>query len=341
MEGDAGTSRLNPTDADDSPESEAKAEDSSESKAVPKQKNEDSAVRPAMVTAAAMFAFIVAGMNIVAGLSHFVIGGFDKPAFGPLALIYGVIGVNLVFAVVMVLGGIVALQGTTNKLLVYSAVALAVQEALQTLLSAIYRYAPPIIGAVGVAIAVFLIWSLMTPKSQEFFGARGGSVADRRAVVLAGITVPLLALAGGLGVGGYLALRSHHQSQAIARNNAAALKAAMDCIAATQAPDINALAEAERRIVECGTDEYRSQALMYSSMLMQAYQAANAHVQVVDNRAAVERDNPNGSVNVLVALRVRVTNSTAQNQEVGYRLRVTMTPTEGQYKVSRVESVTK
>jgi len=158
---------------------------------------------------------------------------------------------------------------------------------------------------------------------------------------LAAIAAALLLAAAGLGVGGYLALRSHHESQTLARNNAAALKAAMDCIAATQAPDINALAEAERKIVECGTDEYRSQALMYSSMLMQAYQAANAHVQVVDNRGAVERVNDNGKVSVLVALRVRVTNSTTENQEVGYRLRVTMTPVEGQYKVSKVESVTK
>ncbi|OBF91189.1 Mce protein [Mycobacterium sp. 852002-51163_SCH5372311] len=158
---------------------------------------------------------------------------------------------------------------------------------------------------------------------------------------LAAITAALLLAAAGLGVGGYLALRSHHESQAIARNNAAALKAATDCIAATQAPDTSAMAEAERKIVECGTDEYRSQALMYTSMLMQAYQAANAHVQVVDNRAAVERTNNNGSVNVLVALRVKVSNSAAQNQEIGYRLRVTMMPVEGQYKVSKVESVTK
>jgi Mce-associated membrane protein len=158
---------------------------------------------------------------------------------------------------------------------------------------------------------------------------------------LAGITAALLLAAGGLGFGGYLALRSHHESQVLARNNAAALKAAMDCIAATQAPDTNAMAEAERKIVECGTDEYRSQALMYANMLVQAYQASNAHVQVVDNRAAVERTNDNGSVNVLVALRVKVANSAGQNQEIGYRLRVTMMPAEGQYKVSKVESVTK
>jgi Mce-associated membrane protein len=158
---------------------------------------------------------------------------------------------------------------------------------------------------------------------------------------LAAITAALLLGAGGLGFGGYLALRSHHESQLTARNNAAALRAAMDCIAATQAPDTNAMEASERKIVECGTDEYRSQALMYASMFVQAYQAANAHVQVVDNRAAVERNNGNGSVNVLVALRVKVSNSAAENQEIGYRLRVTMMPVEGQYKVSRVESVTK
>jgi len=178
-----------------------------------------------------------------------------------------------------------------------------------------------------------------SPESATVAVERKPSRLRRR--WLAAIAAALLLAAAGLGVGGYLALRSHHESQTLARNNAAALKAAMDCIAATQAPDINALAEAERKIVECGTDEYRSQALMYSSMLMQAYQAANAHVQVVDNRGAVERVNDNGKVGVLVALRVRVTNSTTENQEVGYRLRVTMTPVEGQYKVSKVESVTK
>jgi Mce-associated membrane protein len=158
---------------------------------------------------------------------------------------------------------------------------------------------------------------------------------------LAGIAATLLLAAGGLGAGGHFALKSHRESQVLARNGAAALEAAKVCIAATQAPDTNAMAQSEQKIIECGTDEYRSQALLYTSMLVQAYQAANVHVQVSDERAAVERSNSDGTVDILVALRVKVSNSASQNQETGYRLRVKMSPVEGQYKIARLDQVTK
>lgn len=157
---------------------------------------------------------------------------------------------------------------------------------------------------------------------------------------LAGIAAALILAAGGIGVGGYLALRYHHESQAIARNNAAALKAAIDCVSATQAPDTNAMIASEQKIIDCGTDAFRSQALLYTSMLVQAYQASNIHVQVSDVRAAVERNNKDGSVDVLVAMRVKVTSDKSEN-ETGYRLRVKMATAEGQYKISKLDQVTK
>jgi len=52
---------------------------------------------------------------------------------------------------------------------------------------------------------------------------------------LIGITAALLVLAGGVGTGGYFALRSNQESQAIARHDAEAVAAAKDCVAATQA----------------------------------------------------------------------------------------------------------
>jgi Mce-associated membrane protein len=158
---------------------------------------------------------------------------------------------------------------------------------------------------------------------------------------LVGISAALLLVAGAIGAGGYFAMRSHQESPAIARYDAAALQAAKDCVAATQAPDTSSMAASEQKIIECGTDQFRSQALLYSSMLVQAYQAANVHVQVSDMRAAVERNNNDGSVDVLVALRIKVSNDQTQNQETGYRLRVRMTPTEGQYKISKLDQVTK
>jgi Mce-associated membrane protein len=156
-----------------------------------------------------------------------------------------------------------------------------------------------------------------------------------------GITVALLALAGGAGAGGYLALRSHQDSQAIARHDAAAMQAAKDCVAATQAPDTNAMAASAQKMIDCGSGAFRSQAILYSGLLVEAYQAANAHVQVSDLRAAVERNNADGSIDVLVPMRVAVSNSAAQNQETGYRLRVTMVLDEGQYRITKLDQVAK
>jgi Mce-associated membrane protein len=154
-----------------------------------------------------------------------------------------------------------------------------------------------------------------------------------------GIAAALVLLAGGAGAGGYLALRAHQDSRATARHDAAAVEAAKDCVAATQAPDTTAMAASAQKIIECGAGAFRSQAILYSSLLVEAYQAANAHVEVSDLRAAVERNNADGSIEILVPLRVKVSNAETQNQEAGYRLRVTMVPEEGKYLISKLDQV--
>ena len=155
----------------------------------------------------------------------------------------------------------------------------------------------------------------------------------------AGIVAGLLLLAAGAGVGGYFALRSHHEGEAIARTDAAALQAAKDCVAATQAPDTAAMIAAQSKIIECATGEWGVQAPLYSSILADAYQAGNVKVAVSDMRAAVERHNTDGSVDVMVAVRVKVSNSDAADQEQGYRLRVQMTPEAGKFKIARLDQV--
>jgi Mce-associated membrane protein len=153
------------------------------------------------------------------------------------------------------------------------------------------------------------------------------------------ICAALLVLAAGAGVGGYFALRSHQDSEAIARADAAALLAAKDCVAATQAPDSAAMLASQSKIIECSTGAFGVQAPLYASVLAEAYQAANVQVQVTDLRAAVERHNDDGSIDVLVALRTKVTNSEAANQEQGYRLRVQMAPADGTYKIADMKQV--
>jgi Mce-associated membrane protein len=154
------------------------------------------------------------------------------------------------------------------------------------------------------------------------------------------ICAVLVLAAAGAAVGGYLALRSHHDSEAIARADAAALQAARDCVTATQAPDTAAMIASQSKIIECSTGDFGVQAPLYSSVLAEAYQAANVKVAVSDMRAAVERHNEDGSVDVLVAVRVKVTNSAAADQEVGYRLRAKMEQADGTYKVGRLDQVT-
>jgi Mce-associated membrane protein len=149
----------------------------------------------------------------------------------------------------------------------------------------------------------------------------------------------LLILSGGIAAGGYLAMRANNQSQADARAEAAALAAAKECVSATQAPDTSAMAVSQRQIIECSTGEYGVQATIYSGVLVEAYQAADAKVQVSDMRAAVERHNDDGTIQVLVALRVKITNSAAADQESGYRLRVKMADDGGKYKIQRLDQV--
>ena len=156
----------------------------------------------------------------------------------------------------------------------------------------------------------------------------------------AGVCALLVLLAAGVGVGGYFALRSHHDSEAIARSDAAALAAAKDCVSATQAPDTAAMVASQSKIIECSTGDFGVQAPLYSGVIAEAYQAANVTVAVSDMRAAVERHNDDGSVDILVAVRVKVTNSAAADQEVGYRLRVKMASDAGKYRIARLDQVT-
>lgn len=154
------------------------------------------------------------------------------------------------------------------------------------------------------------------------------------------VAVALVLLTAGAVTGGYFALKANQRGAAIARSDEAALAAAKECVAATQAPDTAAMTAAQSKILECSTGDFGVQAGLFSSVVAEAYQAAAAQVAVDDLRAAVERHNDDGSINVLVAVRVKITNSEAANQQVGYRLRATMAFDEGRYRIAKLDQVT-
>jgi Mce-associated membrane protein len=158
---------------------------------------------------------------------------------------------------------------------------------------------------------------------------------------LIGICVVLLLLTAGTATGGALAYRSHQKAEAAARADVVALAAAKDCVAATQAPDATAMAASQRKMIDCATGDFGAQAILYSGLLVDAYQAANVQVQVTDMRAAVERHNEDGSIDILVAFRVKVSNTQERDQEQGYRLRVRMALDQGVYKIAKLDQVSK
>ncbi|BBZ24955.1 Mce protein [Mycolicibacter hiberniae] len=154
-----------------------------------------------------------------------------------------------------------------------------------------------------------------------------------------GICALLLLLAAGLVAAGLVGLRDHAASQALARDNAEAIAAAKECVLATQAPDGRDIALAQQKILNCTAGEFRTQVALYAEMFVHAYQAAKVQVELTEMGAAVERNNPDGSVDILVAFRVRIDNIETQGKEVGYRLRAKMMREDGQYRIAKLDQV--
>ena len=140
---------------------------------------------------------------------------------------------------------------------------------------------------------------------------------------------------------GVLALVGHRKTAAATDGEAVAVAVAKDCITATQAPDVKAMAESRRKIVDCATESYAPQANLYSGLLTDAYETAKVQVKISDIRAAPEKHNPDGSIDVLVATRVSMSNIDQQNQELSYRLRVRMVKVGDTYKIDSIEPVSK
>jgi Mce-associated membrane protein len=157
----------------------------------------------------------------------------------------------------------------------------------------------------------------------------------------AGVIAGVASAAIVLTIVGVLALIGHRHNAAAARDEAVAVAQAKDCITATQAPDVKAMADNQRKIVECSTETFATQANMYGGLLADAYQTVNAQVKVTDMRAAAEKHNPDGSIDVLVATRVAMSNNQQLNQELSYRLRVRMVPDGGTFKIDNIEPVSK
>jgi len=168
-----------------------------------------------------------------------------------------------------------------------------------------------------------------------------GAPASQPAGWLTRACVALTVAALALALAGVLALLGHRKTAAAINGETVAVAAAKDCIAATQAPNVKAMNASQRKIIECATENYAPQANLYSGVLTDAYEATKAQISITDIRAAAEKHNPDGSIDVLVATRVAMSNIDQRGQEVSYRLRVRMMPAGDTYKIDSIDPVSK
>ena len=146
-------------------------------------------------------------------------------------------------------------------------------------------------------------------------------------------------LTGGIGAVGYDAIRTHWSSQSAADADTAAVAAAKECVAATQPADASALPAIQSKLDECATGDFQSQINWYSAVLGEAYQAVNLHVHLPEMDAAVEHANADGSIVALVAFRASISQDGMADRENSYRIRVTMVPDNGRFKIARLDQV--
>ena len=178
-----------------------------------------------------------------------------------------------------------------------------------------------------------------TTESAVRSGPPASRLASGRWPIGLCIAIGVAALA--LAAVGVLALLGGRATAAATRGEDVDVAAAKECIAATQAPDVKAMAESQRKIVDCATENFAAQANLYGGLLVEAYETVQAQVKISQIRAAAEKHNPDGSIAVLVATRVAMSNVDQQGQEISYRLRVKMVPDGDTYKVDSIEPVGK
>lgn len=187
--------------------------------------------------------------------------------------------------------------------------------------------------------------SLAEPADEPSWAATevapgtGASRFGRRLPIA--ISAVLILLAGCTTAGGYLALQAHRKAAALSSGNDAALAAAKGCVAATQPPNAAALAASQHTLSVCSTGNFGSQAVWYGEVLAQAYEAVDVRVEVPEMHAAVERNNDDGSVVALVVFRAKISQTGVADRMNSYRIRVTMIPENGQFKVAELDQVAK
>lgn len=126
--------------------------------------------RPWQVTTAAVLAFIAGAFNLLGALGLLLVGDGieDLGISSGLAILFGLL--YIAFAVGYIFGGIQAITGKNQKILVITAAAAIV---LQVISWIIIEFSP--LSLIGLILPVLVITLLISQQSKQWFGAKGGA----------------------------------------------------------------------------------------------------------------------------------------------------------------------
>lgn len=126
--------------------------------------------RPWQVTTAAVLAFIAGAFNLLGALGLLLVGDEieDLGISSGLAILFGLLYVA--FAVGYIFGGIQAITGKNQKILVMTAGAAIV---LQVISWIIIEFSG--VSLIGLILPVLIIVLLISAQSKQWFGAKGGA----------------------------------------------------------------------------------------------------------------------------------------------------------------------
>ena len=122
--------------------------------------------RPGMVTAAAIIGIVIGALGILSIFAVGVLFAFDT-ILGLLTLL------SFAVAVVVLVGGIQAIQGKSPQLLLMGSYASIGVQLLTLIWAAISGYGFLFTGLLGFILPGIIVFLLLNPQSKQFYASRG------------------------------------------------------------------------------------------------------------------------------------------------------------------------
>jgi hypothetical protein len=122
--------------------------------------------RPGMVSAAAIIGIVIGALGVLGVFAVGVYFAFDA-VLGLLSLL------SVAAAVVMLIGGIQAIQGKSPRLLLLGSYAAIAVQLLLLIWGLVSGYGFVFLGLVGFILPGIIVFLLLNPQSKQYYASRG------------------------------------------------------------------------------------------------------------------------------------------------------------------------